>query len=179
MPNGATDRTPDVGNILLTMGDTASLVDSLEIQPMRRMTEVPAVRTIVRQEAAPRPNPNAPPGVVQPPPPPTFIANRAARSRRWRAEPRRGTLGADYHDVAIDIAARDTVLLMTDGFPELQNESGQQLGYAAAVDEFTATASGATADGVIASLAAAAKRWNGERPPNDDVTFVVVRAKAA
>jgi serine phosphatase RsbU (regulator of sigma subunit) len=90
-----------------------------------------------------------------------------------------GTLGADYHDVSIDLAAGDTVLFMTDGFPELQNESGQQLGYAAAIDEFALAAKGATADDVIASLAAAAKRWNGERPPNDDVTFVVVRAKAA
>jgi len=90
-----------------------------------------------------------------------------------------GTLGADYHDVGIDLNAGDTVLFMTDGFPELQNESGQQLGYAAAVDEFAAAAAGATADDVIASLAAAAKRWNGERPPNDDVTFVVVRAKTA
>jgi serine phosphatase RsbU (regulator of sigma subunit) len=90
-----------------------------------------------------------------------------------------GTLGADYHDVSIDLAAGDTVLFMTDGFPELQNADGQQLGYAAAIDEFVAAAKGATADDVIASLAAAAKRWNGERPPNDDVTFVVVRAKTA
>jgi len=90
-----------------------------------------------------------------------------------------GTLGADYHDVSIDLAAGDTVLFMTDGFPELQNESGQQLGYAAAIDEFARAAKGATADEVIASLSAAAKRWNGERLPNDDVTFVVVRAKAA
>jgi serine phosphatase RsbU (regulator of sigma subunit) len=90
-----------------------------------------------------------------------------------------GTLGADYHDVSIDLAAGDTVLFMTDGFPELQNANGQQLGYAAAIDEFVAAANGATADDVIASLAAAAKRWNGERPPNDDVTFVVVRAKSA
>jgi serine phosphatase RsbU (regulator of sigma subunit) len=88
-----------------------------------------------------------------------------------------GTLGADYHDVIIDLAAGDTVLFMTDGFPELQNESGQQLGYGAAVDHFATAASGATADDVIASLAAAAKQWNGDRPPNDDVTFVVVRAK--
>jgi len=88
-----------------------------------------------------------------------------------------GTLGADYHDVVIDLAAGDTVLFMTDGFPELQNESGQQLGYAAAVEHFASAASGATADDVIASLANAAKQWNGERPPNDDVTFVVVRAK--
>jgi serine phosphatase RsbU (regulator of sigma subunit) len=90
-----------------------------------------------------------------------------------------GTLGADYHDVSIDLAAGDTVLFMTDGFPELQNEAGQQLGYAAAIDEFATAAKGATADDVIASLSAAAKRWNGERPPNDDVTFVVVRAKSA
>jgi serine phosphatase RsbU (regulator of sigma subunit) len=90
-----------------------------------------------------------------------------------------GTLGADYHDVSIDLDAGDTVLFMTDGFPELQNAAGQQLGYAAAIDEFVAAAKGATADDVIASLAAAAKRWNGERPPNDDVTFVVVRAKTA
>ncbi|MGA8809829.1 MAG: SpoIIE family protein phosphatase, partial [Thermoanaerobaculia bacterium] len=90
-----------------------------------------------------------------------------------------GTLGADYHDVSIDLNAGDTVLFMTDGFPELQNATGQQLGYAAAIDEFIAAANGATADDVIASLAAAAKRWNGERPPNDDVTFVVVRAKSA
>ncbi len=90
-----------------------------------------------------------------------------------------GTLGADYHDVSIDLAAGDTVLFMTDGFPELENESGQQLGYTAAIDEFAQAAKGATADDVIASLSAAAKRWNGERPPNDDVTFVVVRAKSA
>src|SRR4051794_27462526 len=90
-----------------------------------------------------------------------------------------GTLGADYHDASIDLGAGDTVLFMTDGFPELQNANGQQLGYAAAIDEFVAAAKGATADDVIASLAAAAKRWNGERPPNDDVTFVVVRAKTA
>ncbi|HEX3071075.1 MAG TPA: SpoIIE family protein phosphatase [Thermoanaerobaculia bacterium] len=89
-----------------------------------------------------------------------------------------GTLGADYHDVIIDLAAGDTVLFMTDGFPELQNESGQQLGYGAAVEHFAAAANGATADDVIASLAKAAKQWNGDRPPNDDVTFVVVRAKA-
>jgi serine phosphatase RsbU (regulator of sigma subunit) len=86
-----------------------------------------------------------------------------------------GTLGADYHDVVIDIASGDTVLFMTDGFPELQNESGQQLGYAAAVEHFATAARGASADDVIASLAAAARQWNGDRPPNDDVTFVVVR----
>src|SRR5437764_793121 len=69
MPAGATDRTPDVGNILMTMGDAASLVDSLEIQPMRIMP--PAVRTFVQREIHPGPRAgrNAPPGVEEPPAP--------------------------------------------------------------------------------------------------------------
>jgi len=38
-----------------------------------------------------------------------------------------------------------------------------------------AAASAANANGVIASLEETARRWHGELPPNDDVTFVVVR----
>jgi serine phosphatase RsbU (regulator of sigma subunit) len=89
-----------------------------------------------------------------------------------------GTLGADYSDVAVDLAPGDTVLFMTDGFPELLNESGQQLGYVAAQQEFTAAAPAPDAGGVIAALAAAAQRWHGDQPPNDDVTFVVLRTLA-
>jgi serine phosphatase RsbU (regulator of sigma subunit) len=89
-----------------------------------------------------------------------------------------GTLGADYGDVHLELESGDTVLFMTDGFPELLNESGQQLGYVAAQQEFADAATAADANGVIAALADAARRWNGDRPPNDDVTFVVVRARA-
>ncbi len=88
-----------------------------------------------------------------------------------------GTLGADYRDAVIDLAAGDTMLLMTDGFPELLNAAGQQLGYVAAQQEFAAAASAPDAQGVIAALEAAAERWHGDAPPNDDVTFVVVRAR--
>ncbi|HEV7429323.1 MAG TPA: hypothetical protein VGQ46_23465, partial [Thermoanaerobaculia bacterium] len=90
MPAGATDRTPDVGNILMTMGDAASLVDSLEIQPMRAV--MPQVRTIVQQaigHALPA-NPNAPPGVQQPPaptPPPAAEAADAADEADAEAAP--------------------------------------------------------------------------------------------
>ena len=66
VPAGATDRTPDVGNILMTMGDAASLVDSLEIQPMRMIP--PAVRTFVQREIH-NAGRNAPPGVEEPPAP--------------------------------------------------------------------------------------------------------------
>jgi serine phosphatase RsbU (regulator of sigma subunit) len=88
-----------------------------------------------------------------------------------------GTLGADYSDLTLDLGPGDTVLFMTDGFPELLNEAGQQLGYINAQQEFATAAAAPDANGVIAALASAAQRWHGDQPPNDDVTFVVVRAK--
>jgi serine phosphatase RsbU (regulator of sigma subunit) len=86
-----------------------------------------------------------------------------------------GTLGTEYSDTSVDLASGDTVLFLTDGFPELMNDAGQQLGYAATIDVFAEAAKAATANDVIAALAAAARRWHGDAPPNDDVTFVVVR----
>lgn len=89
-----------------------------------------------------------------------------------------GTLGADYRDEVIELAAGDTMLLMTDGFPELLNHSTQQLGYTGAMQEFGACAQAADAQGVIDALEESVRRWHGDTPPNDDVTFVVVRARA-
>src|ERR1700680_3949986 len=45
LPNATSDQTSAASNILMTMGDAASLVDSLEIQPFvhRVMHVVPAV----------------------------------------------------------------------------------------------------------------------------------------
>ncbi len=86
-----------------------------------------------------------------------------------------GTLGTTYAQTAVDLAAGDTVLFLSDGFPELMNDAGQQLGYAATLDAFGEAAGGESASAVIESLATFAKRWHGDAPPNDDVTFVVVR----
>jgi serine phosphatase RsbU (regulator of sigma subunit) len=88
-----------------------------------------------------------------------------------------GTLGTTYEQTAVDLAAGDTVLFLSDGFPELMNDAGQQLGYAAALDAFAEAAGGESASAVIESLATFAKRWHGDAPPNDDVTFVVIRVK--
>ncbi|HEX8255538.1 MAG TPA: SpoIIE family protein phosphatase [Thermoanaerobaculia bacterium] len=86
-----------------------------------------------------------------------------------------GTFGSDYPQAEARLESGDTVLFLTDGFPELMNDAGQQLGYVGALDAFAAAAVAPTPDGVIASLAATARRWHGDAPPNDDVTFVVVR----
>lgn len=86
-----------------------------------------------------------------------------------------GTLDSQYAERFVALESGDTVLLQTDGFPELLDAEGRQLGYPAALEAFAAAAAAPTAQGVIASIAAAAKRWRGDEPPNDDVTFVVVR----
>jgi serine phosphatase RsbU (regulator of sigma subunit) len=86
-----------------------------------------------------------------------------------------GTFGSDYPEASVKLHGGDTVLFLTDGFPELMNDAGQQLGYTGALDAFAFAAKAATANDVIAALADVARRWHGEAPPNDDVTFVVVR----
>lgn len=86
-----------------------------------------------------------------------------------------GTLGSSYEEKSVDLVPGDTVLFLTDGFPELMNDAGQQLGYAAALDAFAEAAQRETAGEVIEALATFAARWHGDAPPNDDVTFVIVR----
>lgn len=112
---------------------------------------------------------------------PPILVHRAAENRveevSLGATPL-GTLGVEYHQTEVAIARDDTVLLMSDGLPELQNANGLQLGYTAALDEFAAAATAATANEVIARLEQSARRWHGDQPPNDDITFVVVRCRA-
>lgn len=110
---------------------------------------------------------------------PPMLIHRAGRNRvdeiTLPATPL-GTLGVVYTERSVDLAPGDTVLLMSDGFPELLNCEGQQLGYPAAMQLFADACAGAPgADAVIESLSAASRRWHGDHPPNDDITFVVVK----
>ncbi|MBV9497688.1 MAG: SpoIIE family protein phosphatase [Acidobacteria bacterium] len=109
--------------------------------------------------------------------PPAFVHRVATGSVEEVAQESTplGTLGTEYHDRTIDLAQGDTVLLLTDGFPELQAPNGQQIGYSAACEEFARAARAGNAQGVIDALAAASHQWHGDLPPNDDITFVVVR----
>ncbi|HEY0141775.1 MAG TPA: SpoIIE family protein phosphatase [Thermoanaerobaculia bacterium] len=88
-----------------------------------------------------------------------------------------GTLGHTYEQTMTTLSPGDTVLLMSDGFPELMNDEGEQLGYAASAEAFARAAAAPDADRVIARLASFAEEWHGDTAPNDDVTFVVVRMR--
>ena len=88
-----------------------------------------------------------------------------------------GTLGMEYAQKVVNLNSGDTILLMTDGWPELQNAQGLQLGYPNAMKEFGDAAQEADAAAVVQHLANAVQKWHGDAPPNDDITFVVVRVR--
>ena len=83
-----------------------------------------------------------------------------------------------YQQWGSELTTGDTVLLMTDGFPELLNHEQEPMGYPRVRSLFEAAAS-KPADQIIAALAAAADNWGGGKPPDDDITFVVLKMKEA
>jgi serine phosphatase RsbU (regulator of sigma subunit) len=84
-------------------------------------------------------------------------------------------LSSDYETRQTVLNAGDTLLFASDGFAELENADGRQLGYEAVATTFRDAAQSATAREVMAHLEAAAGAFRGTRPPGDDITLVVVR----
>jgi serine phosphatase RsbU (regulator of sigma subunit) len=81
-----------------------------------------------------------------------------------------------YKQIELELAAGDVVLLMSDGFPELFNEQGEMLDYARARTALAEAASGAPHE-IIQHLVKTSEAWAGNRPQDDDVTFVVLKVK--
>lgn len=88
-----------------------------------------------------------------------------------------GSLGdPSYAEREVGLAPGDTVLLMTDGFPELLNGAGEPLGYGRTGELFAAEA-GKEPSALLARLAAAGDAWCDGCTPADDVTFVAFRVR--
>lgn len=85
-----------------------------------------------------------------------------------------GGLQFAYREIELEVAAGDTLLLMSDGFPELVGTSGDPLGYSRAAELYAETAA-APPDQIIARLERAVEEWSGKAGLSDDVTFVVLR----
>ncbi|HEX7069291.1 MAG TPA: SpoIIE family protein phosphatase [Rhodothermales bacterium] len=69
----------------------------------------------------------------------------------------------------------DTVILMSDGFPEAFNESGEMLGYERAFELVQSVAKMNPSD-MIWALMDRAREWCGRHPITDDITFMVMRS---
>ncbi len=70
----------------------------------------------------------------------------------------------------------DTILLSSDGFPELFNENKEMFGYDRVKETFSSVAD-RSSEKIIEHLKNTASDWAGGKDPDDDVTFVVLKMK--
>lgn len=81
-----------------------------------------------------------------------------------------------YNATEINLNKGDVLLLMTDGFPELQNPEGELLGYEKVLSTFGKVADNEPEE-IIKYLNDEGKRWKKNKELLDDVTFVVIKVK--
>jgi serine phosphatase RsbU (regulator of sigma subunit) len=74
------------------------------------------------------------------------------------------------------ILSGDTILLMSDGFPELMNDKSKMYGYEKSMQLFEKLAE-KSAEEIIVGLKNSASDWVKDKMPDDDVTFVVIKVK--
>lgn len=85
-----------------------------------------------------------------------------------------GFQSSGYRSSHVHLDPGDTVLMMSDGFPELIDPKGQPLGYERASRLF-ADVVHELPKRIIEELEAGARVWRGERSQADDMTFMVLR----
>jgi serine phosphatase RsbU (regulator of sigma subunit) len=81
-----------------------------------------------------------------------------------------------YRQQEFTLLSGDCVVVMSDGFPELFNEQNEMLDYAQARMTLAEVAKGSPQQ-IINRFVETGEKWAGNRPPDDDVTFVVVKIK--
>jgi serine phosphatase RsbU (regulator of sigma subunit) len=91
-----------------------------------------------------------------------------------RAMPWGSPFAARYEQSELTLASGDTILLMSDGFPEMFSETGEMIGDGAAAEILREAASGSPQE-IINLLVETGEKWAGARPADDDVTFVVIK----
>jgi len=75
-----------------------------------------------------------------------------------------------------DLNSGDTILLVSDGLPELFNENKEMFGYKRMKNIFEESADKPPEE-IIRDLKDAGSDWAKEKDPDDDVTFVVIKVK--
>ncbi len=76
----------------------------------------------------------------------------------------------------MEIFTGDTILLMSDGLPELFNKDKEMFGYERVMNIYKNSASKNPED-IIEELKNAGSEWTNDEAPDDDITFVVIKVK--
>jgi serine phosphatase RsbU (regulator of sigma subunit) len=95
-----------------------------------------------------------------------------------RGLPLGGAAVFPYEEREIELAPGDVVVLMSDGFPERFNASGEMLDYGRAREVLVEVADEGPRE-IIEHFVRTADAWADGHPQNDDVTFVVLKVRDA
>ncbi len=111
---------------------------------------------------------------------PPVLIHRAASGRveeiHLEGVPLGSFSGFPYQRKTVDLEPGDTVILMSDGFPEILNPAGELFGYERLETVVREAAEGSPRE-VIRHFTHTATEWADGRPPDDDMTFVVLKVK--
>lgn len=83
---------------------------------------------------------------------------------------------SNFNIEQLDVASGDIVLLMSDGMPELFNETNEMFGYKK-IENLLKTDSDKSPQELIDIFKKEAADWSGELDADDDITFVVIKVK--
>ena len=81
-----------------------------------------------------------------------------------------------YRNIDVKLESGDLILMMSDGFPEIQNENEELLGYDR-VKEYLSNADGKTPEDVIEMLKKYGNDWRNGSEITDDITFITMRIR--
>lgn len=85
-------------------------------------------------------------------------------------------MGYPYRQIEVHLGPGDTVLLMSDGFPERLNHQDEMLGYDKATQAFEEVAA-TSPQSIIERLMAKGESWAQGRSAKDDTTFIVMKRR--
>ena len=81
-----------------------------------------------------------------------------------------------YEEKEVLLDNGDTIVLMTDGLPELFNDQQQGFGYSR-IREIVSAAGDKSPREIIEQLVKAGEAWAHGRPQDDDITLMVLKVK--
>ena len=111
--------------------------------------------------------------------PPIYIyrkGKKIAEEVKLNGLPLGAMKNTNYEIYQSDLSKGDTILMLSDGFPELQNDNSDIYGYERVKSSFEYVADKASNE-IISNLKNEGLSWTNGKAPDDDITFVVLKLK--
>ncbi len=87
-----------------------------------------------------------------------------------------GVIGTKRQETSFELQSGDTVLMMSDGLPEMLNAENEMLDYPKTKELFTEVAD-KSPKAIIRHMFEASTSWGNGKPQEDDITLVVIKVK--